>query len=80
MASAQFERLVLMVLFLVFVGAIWQISVMAKMTTTLDQMAVVVTDVSSTTSGNRVVSCTDLSVQAPAVAAALPQCSASPHK
>jgi hypothetical protein len=43
-------------------------------------MAVVVTDVSSTTSGNRVVSCTDLSVQAPAVAAALPQCSASPHK
>lgn len=77
MADAHFERVVLLVLFMVFLSACYGLGVMMKMGRTLDQMGIVITEVSTTSKGNRVVSCTDLSLQAPDVAAALPQCAAA---
>lgn len=76
MGDAHFERIVLLVLFTVFLSAVYGIGVMMKMGNTLDQMGVVISDISDTSTGNRVVSCTDLSLQAPDVAASLPQCAA----
>jgi hypothetical protein len=76
MADAHFERIVLLVLFTLFLSGIYGLGVMMKMGNTLDQMGVVISDISNTSQGNRVVSCTDLSLQAPKVAASLPQCAA----
>lgn len=75
MADAHFERIVLLAVFTVFLSGIYGLGVMMKMGNTLDEMGVVISEISTTSQGNRVVSCTDLSLQAPAVAAALPQCS-----
>lgn len=77
MADAHFERVVLLVLFSVFLSALYGLGVMMKMGKTLDQMGLVVSEINSTSKDNRVVSCTDLSLQAPDVAAALPQCAAT---
>lgn len=76
MADAHFERIVLLAVFTVFLSGVYGLGVMMKMGHTLDQMGVVIAEISTTSQGNRVVSCTDLSLQAPEVAAALPQCAA----
>lgn len=74
MMDSHFERVVLLILFVVFLTAVYGLGTMMKMGNTLDKMDTVITEISTTSQGNRVVSCTDLSLKAPAVAAALPQC------
>ncbi len=75
-ADETFKRVVLIVLFTVFLAGLIGVGNGLKMANNMEQMGLVLTEVSNTTSGNRVVSCTDLSLQAPEVAATLPQCAA----
>lgn len=87
LTSRRFERLVLLLVFLLYVGNIWITVVQRDMAQTVDQLQASVTQVSRDIKlstevgrGNRVVSCTDLALQAPAVAAALPQCAGAPKQ
>ena len=75
MVDAPFERVVLLTLFVIFLTGVGGIAIGMHAIATMNRFDAVITEVSTTTAGNRVVSCTDLSLQAPAVAASLPQCS-----
>lgn len=73
----HFHRVMLIVLFTVFLTVLYGLGDVMKMNNTLNEMKTTIYDISTTSHGNRVVSCADLSVRAPALAASLPQCAST---